>query len=301
MEALSDSFRALGDPTRLRILRLLSQAPLNVSELVSLVGVSQSAVSHHLSKLRRMELIREERQNGFTFYSLAVDGKDDRWPLIDLLRKSDGIHGDESRLRDLLRQREDRQALNERLLEPGQSWFLWAGALASLLPPLEVADFGCGTGVLSASLARWAKRVVAIDQSRQALKKARERARREGLRNIDFLEEDLHQLSLPPGKLDLVVLSQSLHHMAQPAAVLREAARILKPKGKVVVLELMPHEEGWVRDRLGHKHLGFPPDALAAELREAGFSEVACEIHGRDSAPAREGTFRVFLLTGVKR
>ncbi len=301
MEALSDSFRALGDPTRLRILRLVSQAPLNVSELVSLVGVSQSAVSHHLSKLRGLELIREDRQAGFTFYSLAVDGKDDRWPLIDLLRKSNGVHGDEARLRDLLREREDRQALNERLLEPGQSWFLWAGALASLLPPLEVADFGCGTGVLSASLARWARKVVAIDQSRQALKKARERARRDGLKNIDFLQEDLHQLSLPSGKLDLVVASQSLHHTDQPAAVLREAARILKPGGKVVVLELMPHREEWVRERLGHKHLGFQPDELSAELGEAGFSDVTCETHARDGAPAREGTFRVFLLTGVKR
>src|SRR5207247_1786165 len=101
---------------------------------------------------------------------------------------------------DLLRQREDRQALNERLLEPGQSWFLWSGALASLLPPLEVVDFGCGTGVLSVSLARWARKVVAIDSSRAALHKARERARREGCRNIDFLQEDLHHLSLPSAR-----------------------------------------------------------------------------------------------------
>jgi len=301
METLSDSFRALGDPTRLRILRLVSQVPLNVSELVSLVGVSQSAVSHHLSKLRRLELIREDRQAGYTFYSLAVDGKDDRWPLIELARKANGVHGDEARLRDLLRQRDDRQALNERLLEPGQSWFLWAGALASLLPPLEVVDFGCGTGVLSASIARWARRVVAIDQSRPALQKARERARREGLTNIDFLQQDLHQLSLPAGKKDLVVISQSLHHTDQPAAVLREAARILKPGGKVVVLELMPHQEAWVREQLGHKHLGFEPEALAAGLQEAGFAEVTCETHARGAAPPRGGTFRVFLLTGVKR
>ena len=300
MEALSDSFRALGDSTRLRILRLVSQAPLNVSELVSLVGISQSAVSHHLSRLRRLELIREDRQAGFTFYSLAVDGKDDRWPLIELARKANGDHGDEARLRDLLRQREDRQALNERLLEPGQSWFLWAGALASLLPPLEVADFGCGTGVLSASIARWARKVVAIDQSRQALQKARERARREGLKNIEFLQQDLHQLSLPAGKMDLVVLSQSLHHTEQPAAVLREAARILKPGGKVVVLELMPHQEAWVREQLGHRHLGFEPESLSAELGEAGFSSVTCETHPREGAASRGGTFRVFLLTGVK-
>jgi ArsR family transcriptional regulator len=268
-----------------------------VSELVSLVGVSQSAVSHHLSRLRRLELVREDRQAGYTFYSLAVDDGDDRWPLIQLARKANGGDGDEARLHDLLRQREDRQAFNERLLEPGQSWFLWAGALASLLPPLDVVDFGCGTGVLSGSIARWARSVVAIDQSRQALQKARERARREGLKNIEFLSQDLHQLSLPSGKKDLVVISQSLHHVEEPGAVLKEAARLLKPGGRVVVLELMPHTEEWVRERLGHRHLGFEPDMLSSQLKQAGFSDVSCETHARDAS----SPFRVFLLTGVKR
>jgi len=296
MEELSQAFRALGDPTRLRILRLVSQAPLNVSELVSLVGVAQSSVSHHLGKLRGMDLIREERQAGFTYYSLAVDPKDPRWPLIALAKQAEDANGDSARLHDLLRQREDRQALNERLLEPGQSWFLWAGALASLLPRLEVADFGCGTGVLSVAIARWAERVVAIDQSASALEQAKERAKREGVRNVTFLREDLHKLSLPAGKLDLVVLSQSLHHVEEPKAVLREASRILKPSGKVVVLELMPHDEKWVVERLGHKHLGFPPEGLQDELKRAGFGNIASETHARDAA----SPFRVFLLTGEK-
>lgn len=296
MEELSQAFRALGDPTRLRILRLVSQAPLNVSELVSLVGVAQSSVSHHLGKLRGLDLIREERQAGFTYYSLAVDPKDTRWPLIELAKQAGDANGDGARLQDLLRQREDRQALNERLLEPGQSWFLWAGALASLLPRLKVADFGCGTGVLSMAIARWAEKVVAIDQSASALDGAKERARREGVKNVTFLREDLHALSLPAGKLDLVVLSQSLHHVESPPAVLREAARILKPSGKVVVLELMPHEEKWVVERLGHRHLGFDPEALQQEMKQAGFSAIACETHARDQA----SPFRVFLLTGEK-
>src|SRR5688500_15940404 len=118
MEVLSQSFRALGDPTRLRILRLVAEAPLNVSELVQLVGVAQPSVSHHLAKLRGLELIREERQAGFTYYSLAVEASDERYPLVALARGSDDGHGDVARLRDLLRNREDRQALNERLLEP---------------------------------------------------------------------------------------------------------------------------------------------------------------------------------------
>jgi ubiquinone/menaquinone biosynthesis C-methylase UbiE len=296
MDTLSQSFRVLGDATRLRILRLVAQAPLNVTELVSLVGVAQSSVSHHLGKLKGLGLIREERQAGFSFYSLALDGEDSRWPLIRLAQEADDEAGDSARLKDLLRAREDRQALNERLLEPGQSWFLWAGALASLLPPLDVADFGCGTGTLSVAISRWARRVWAIDQNPEALAQAKERAAREGRTNIQFLREDLHRLSLPSGERELVVISQSLHHVESPAAVLAEAARLLKPGGKLVVLELMPHEERWVLERLGHKHLGFAPEFLEAALKEAGFQSITREAHARDGA----NPFRVFLLTGVK-
>lgn len=296
MDTLSQSFRVLGDATRLRILRLVAQAPLNVTELVSLVGVAQSSVSHHLGKLKGLGLIREERQAGFSYYSLALDGEDSRWPLIRLAQEADDEAGDSARLKDLLRAREDRQALNERLLEPGQSWFLWAGALASLLPPLDVADFGCGTGTLSVAIARWARRVWAIDQNSEALAQAKERAAREGCTNIQFLCEDLHRLSLPSGERDLVVISQSLHHVDSPAAVLAEAARLLKPGGKLVLLELMPHEERWVLERLGHKHLGFAPEFLEAALKEAGFHSITREAHARDGA----NPFRVFLLTGVK-
>jgi 2-polyprenyl-3-methyl-5-hydroxy-6-metoxy-1,4-benzoquinol methylase len=297
MEALSQSFRALGDPTRLRLLRLLAAAPLNVSELVSVVGLAQSSVSHHLSKLRQLGLVREERAAGFTYYSLAVDAEDLHWPLIRLACEAEDETGDQARLTDLLRARLDRTALNERLLEPGQSWFLWSSALASLLPALDVADFGCGSGVLSVSLARWARSVVAIDQSAEALAQARTRARREGLKNITFVREDLQALSLSTSTLDLVVLSQSLHHVEEPRAVLSEAARLLRPKGKVVVLELMVHTEGWVRERLGHRHLGFSPSRLESELKRAGFASLGRQVHDRQAA----SPFRVFLLTGEKR
>lgn len=297
MEALSESFRALGDPTRLRLLRLVASAPLNVSELVSLIGVGQSSVSHHLGKLRSLGLIREERQAGFTFYSLSIDAKDGRWPLIELAREAPDAEGDRARLGDLLRQRVDRQALNERLLEPGQSWFLWAGALASLLPPLDVVDFGCGAGVLAASIARWARKVWAIDQSAAAIDEARERAEREGLRNITFLREDLHRLSLPDARKDLVVISQSLHYVESPPDVLAEAARILKPGGRIVLLELMTHSEKWVLERLAHRHLGFEPDLLKKQMSSAGFRELTFEAHARDVG----SPFRVFLLTGVRK
>lgn len=297
MEELSQSFRALGDPTRLRILRLLAEAPLNVSELVSLVGVAQSSVSHHLGKLRGLGLISEERQAGFTYYSLAIREDDPRWALVQLATEAGDDEGDLARLRDLLRQREDRQALNEKLLEPGQSWFLWARALSSLLPPLDVVDFGCGTGVLTVEIARWARRVVAIDANADVLAQARERAQRSDATNVTFVCEDLHRLSLPDGRKDLVVISQSLHHVDEPKKVIAEAARILKAGGRLVVLELMPHDERWVRERLGHRHLGFDPEWVRGLMKESGFNRLELTQHAREGVSA----FRVFLLTGEKK
>jgi ubiquinone/menaquinone biosynthesis C-methylase UbiE/DNA-binding transcriptional ArsR family regulator len=297
MEQISESFRALGDPTRLRILRLIGSAALNVSELVSLVGVAQSSVSHHLAKLKGLELIREDRQNGFTYYSLALGPQDPRWPLIRVAQEADDDHGDRSRLEDLLSRREDPQTLNERLLEPGQSALMWSRALATLLPPLDVADFGCGTGQLTVEMARWARKVTAIDKNPLSLDRARQRLAREELSNVTFLEADLEDLPLPDAKKGAVFLSQSLHFVNDPEAVLREAARILEPSGRVAVLELMPHREDWVKDRLGHVHLGFEPEQLIVALRQAGFTKVQVSPFGRDGTSA----FKVFLLTGVRK
>ena len=296
MEELTEAFRALGDPTRLRILRLLGGARLNVSEVVSVVGVGQSSVSHHLAKLKSLGLIAEERQAGFTYYSLAVDETHPFWPLIKLARDAGDAHGDQARLTELMRRREDVHTLNEKLLEPGQSWRLWTSALSALLPPLDVVDFGCGTGVLSVELALWAKKVTAIDRSASALAQAKERAEREGVRNITFLEADLHALPLPSASKDLVVISQSLHHVAEHEQVLAEAARLLKPAGRLVVLELLPHDEQWVKSRLGHLHLGFEPASIEAVMKAVGIKQCRLTAAPRDS----QSPFKAFLLTGVR-
>ena len=296
MEQLTEAFRALGDPTRLRILRLVGEARLNVSEVVSLVGVAQSSVSHHLTKLKGLDLIREERVGGYTYYSLGIDEKSPLWPLINLARAATDEHGDKARLHELLRRREDVQTLNEKLLEPGQSWRLGSAALSSLLPPLDVVDFGCGTGVLTVELARWAGHVTAIDRSEGALQKAKAEAARQQLRNIRFLAADLEKLPLEAASADLVVISQSLHHVGNIDAVLAEAARLLKPGGRVVVLELLPHEEAWVKSRLGHQHLGFDPDAVQAAMARAGLETQLVHPGPRDTS----SPFKAFLLTGTR-
>ena len=291
MEALSQAYRALGDATRLRILRLIAQTPLNVSELVSLVGIAQPSVSHHVGKLKAMKLLAEDRQNGYTYYALDLGKEDPRWPLVKVaIEDRTDEDGDLSRLAELLRRREDRQALNERLLEPGQSFQLWSRALGRLLPNLDVADLGCGTGALSVEMARWARSVVAIDKSRDALEVARARAEREGAKNVEFVAADLHKLDLRR-RLDLVVASQSLHFVDDPPRVLSQARKLLKKGGRMLVLELLPHGEEWVRDRLGHRWLGFEPAQLAATLEAEGFGSISTEM-----LPGGSGAFRPFLL-----
>ena len=303
MQGLSDSLRFLGDSTRLRILRCLAEAPLNVGELVQVLGVGQSNVSHHLGKLKKHGLVDEERRGSEKVYSLVRSpadpegGEANVWPLVKLaVEWQDDDDGDLSRLRDLLRSREDRQALNERLLEPGQSWFLWGRALGSLMPSLDVADFGCGSGILSLEMARWARSVAAIDANAQTLAKARARAETagEGLaRRIRFHRDDLHALSLRDRSLDLVVISQSLHHVEHPEKVLLEARRVLRPGGSVVLIELLPHEQHWVTARLGHRWLGFEPDAVRGWLKAAGFTRLELD----DSVSKTTDPFRVFAFT----
>ncbi|MBL8951756.1 MAG: ArsR family transcriptional regulator [Myxococcaceae bacterium] len=297
MESLTEAFRALGDPTRLRILKLIAAARLNVTEVVSLIGVGQSSVSHHLTRLKALDLIREERLGTYTYYSLAADEKAPLWPLIQLARTSEDPHGDAGRLNELLRRREDVQTLNEKLLEPGQSWHLWSAALGSLLPPLDVVDFGCGTGVLTLELARWAKKVTAIDKSEPVLARARAAAEREGLTNIAFLAADLCELPLPSSSADLVVSSQSLHHVEDIAAVLAEGARLLRPNGRLVVLELFPHGEEWVKSRLGHEHLGIEPAVLEAAMRAAGLEPLTQRL---PAVKGPQSPFKAFLVTGTR-
>ena len=140
---------------------------------------------------------------------------------------------------------------------------------------MRVADLGCGEGYLTVETSRWASRVIAVDRSPEVLKRARDaRVAAAGRATSIWKRGELEKLPIRDGTVDVALLSQALHHAADPARALQEAVRILSPGGRVLVLDLREHGETWVRERLGDRWLGFSDDALRRLLADAGLADV---------------------------
>ncbi len=299
-----DPFRLLGDEGRLRLLRLLAKERLNVGELVRILGLAQSGVSRHVRLLREGGFVRERREAGWTWLALsdlAPDGLGDVWPALRArLATAADPHGDDARLGEVLREREERRVgwgrRGQRPAEPGRSWSAWARALGHLLPPLEVADLGCGEGALAIEIARFATRVVAVEPDARTLGRARAAARRAGTPNVVFRRGALDALPLADASFDVALLSQVLHGQDEPARAVAEAARVVRPSGRVLVLDLLPHGEAWVRERLGHVHQGFPPEEVAGWLAAAGLERPRVE----EAARRRGNPFAVLVASATR-
>jgi SAM-dependent methyltransferase len=306
VKALTALCRVLGDEVRLRLLRVLTRERLNVTELTAILGIAQSGVSRHLGLLKDAGLVIEAREAGFTYYRAARNGDGlagDVWRLLDARFAGPGddpaVRADEVRLQEILRLRKESFAAH--LLEgqpfvPGRSWAAWARALGHLLPPLVVGDLGCGEGYLTVEAARWASRVIAVDRSREALARARDLAVRRKVRNVTWKRGDIEALPLDEASLDVALLSQALHHAEDPSRALAEAVRVTRPGGRVLVLDLRAHEEGWVRERLGDRWLGFEDAALARLLEEAGLEGVRVGVGAR----LRGDPFTVLVASGSR-
>ncbi len=305
-------FRLLGDEARLRLLRLLDAERLNVSELTSILGLAQSGVSRHLGLLRDAGLVSEEREGGYTYFRIAPGVREDTngfGPLWALLHaqfaaaaRTPAARADDARLEEVRRLRKENfdahagPDTNERQLIPGRSWAAWSRALGHLLPPLKVADLGCGEGYLTIEASRWASRVVAVDRSRAVLQRARALASRRGVSNVIWKRGDLEQLPLRDASVDVALLSQALHHAADPSCALAEAVRIVVPRGRVLVLDLREHDEAWVRERLGDRVLGFADSELGALMTRAGLTRVKVSVGARRTGDP----FTVLIASGVK-
>ena len=305
MQRVSALFRLLADPTRLRLLRVLSHDRFNVSELTGILGVAQSGVSRHLGLLKEAGLVTEAREGGYVYYQLADGPSTGSGSLRTLLDEQfaeseadPAVRQDESRLQEVLRHRKENFETHGdiRQLVPGRSWAAWARALGHLLPALDVADIGCGEGYLTVETARWARSVVGIDRSDEVLERAKALAARRRVSNVQWKKGDLAPLPLHDASVDIALLSQALHHAVEPEDALAEVVRVLRPGGRVLVLDLRRHDQKWVSSRFGDKWLGFTDAELEKLLREAGLRELRVQVGARQ---ARD-PFVVLIASGTK-
>jgi ArsR family transcriptional regulator len=301
--------RLLGDDLRLRLLRVLASDALNVSELTAVLGIAQSGVSRHLGLLREAGLVVEDRTAGYTWYRLTPEasraagpeGALWQWLRSEFARESPATRADDARLQEVRRLRKERFARHgadtERgQLVPGRSWAAWSRALGLLLPALDVADIGCGEGYLTIETARWARHVTAVDRSAAVLARSKAMAARRRVTNITWKRGELERVPLAAASVDVVLLSQALHHARDPQAALAEAHRIVRPAGRLLVLDLRTHAETWVRGKLGDRWMGFSEDGLRTLIAGAGFDDVVV----RTGARTPGDPFVVLVAAGTK-
>ena len=169
-------------------------------------------------------------------------------------------------------------------------------AKGELLPPLDVVDIGCGDGYLALEAARWARHVTGVDRSDDVLERAKALAAKRRATNVEWRKGDLSRLPLRDASHDVALLSQALHHASDPERAIAEAVRVLRPSGRLLLMDLKAHDQTWVRSRFGDRHLGFTIDALRELLEGAGLAHVRVST----GASRRGDPFTVLVASGTK-
>ncbi len=289
------SLRLLGDPARVRLLLLLEKEELSVAELQEVLSKGQSQISTHLSQLKQASLVEDRRTGKNIFYRLK-SGKTVT-QVMELLREATGeipeAGQDAEALQLVMAKRRDRMrsyfdALAGRFGReylPGRSWQGLAEVLLRLMPEMSIADLGAGEGTFSQLLALRAKEVIAVDNSEKMVQFGRELALKHKLKNLKFRVGDLESLPIEDGKVDLAFFSQSLHHAQHPDKAISEAARILKPGGRVAILDLQRHQFEEAREMYADVWLGFTEVELRKFLKVAGFKGIYTAVVHRETEP----------------
>jgi len=303
------SLRALSDPTRLRIIALLEKDELSVNELQEITRMGQSRISTHLGLLQDAELVQSRREGKRTFYRLHPESNQGAAEFIDLAirgaRELSDHESDQINLKRILnRRREQAQTYFnqiagrfDRIYGPGRSWQAFGHLLLRILPPLVVADLGAGEGLLSELLARRCKKVIAVDNSEKIVAFGAAKAKKNNLKNLEFRLGDLQNPPIEPHSVDLVVLSQALHHAEEPGKAIAATYKLLKPHGQILILDLLKHNFEKARELYGDRWLGFPESDLHRWLEEAGFKKVEISVVAREEQPPH---FETVLASGEK-
>ena len=288
MDALLTALKAAAEPTRLRLLSLCAHGELSVTDLTQILGQSQPRVSRHLKLLCDAGLLDRFREGTFAFFRLAQRGAAAELArsLVDAIPPDDpALAGDLERLEAIRRARNE--AATAYFRENAARWHVVRRlhapereveeALLGLLPASgvrDLIDIGTGTGRMLELFGPRVEHAIGVDLSREMLAVARARLTQAGLRNCQIRHADMYQLPLPAASVDVAVIHQVLHYAEEPAEVLAEAARVLRPGGRVLVVDFARHSLDSLRLEHAHRRLGFTEDEVAGWCRAAG---LACE------------------------
>jgi demethylmenaquinone methyltransferase/2-methoxy-6-polyprenyl-1,4-benzoquinol methylase/ArsR family transcriptional regulator len=312
-ETLLAALAAAGEETRLRLLALLAEAELTVSELVTILGQSQPRISRHLKLLTEAGLVERHREGAWAFFLMAHRGAAaslGRAILLHLKTDDPVLAADRARLAEVRRQRAEQAAryfaahaanwdelralhIAEERVETAIRDMIGKTPIHNLL------DLGTGTGRMLELLAPLAAHAVGMDQSPQMLALARARIEKATLRNVQLRQGDIYALPVERDFYDLVIIHQVLHYLDDPARAIREAARALRPSGRLLIVDFAPHAEESLRANHAHRRLGFAAEEIEALLRDAGLDVVT----RRDLVPNKTegGKLTVSLWLGRDR
>ena len=301
--------KLLADSTRVRILSLLTKEELSVAELQEVLNMGQSRISSHLGLLRQGELVHDRREGKKTFYGLNGGFDAQGAALLQAacaaVETTDQIGEDNANLKRIM---EKRKQQSERYFNsvagrlgknycPGRSWEAIGHFLLHLTPKIKIADLGAGEGLLSQLLARRAETVVCVDNSPKMVEFGSELAKKNGFTNLSYKLGDIEDVPLKANTFDLALLSQALHHAQRPQQAITEAARILKPGGQLIIIDLLEHQFEKAHELYADVWLGFSENKLYQFLKDAGFRRIEVNVVAREAA---EPNFETVLASGVK-
>jgi SAM-dependent methyltransferase len=295
-----ETLNLLGDESRLRLCALLRERELCVSDLVQVTGISQSRVSTHLGRLREAGVVRDRRQGAQSFYTLALAALPDTLQafLDDATHSADAtLEADRQRLAELEAERRGTGLGDdlERDYSPGRTWRSLAAGLSGLLELGDVLDVGSGDGAAAAMLAPYCRSLHCVDVNARMLEAARDRLAK--YPHVKVETGDAHQLPFPAASFDSVLLFHTLTYTERPLRALEECARVLRPRGKLVLLCLDEHQQPEVTAPFGERHQGFSRAALVALLERSGLEIRSVEAACRE---ARKPRLQVMLAIARK-